>query len=40
MKDLFADAKSGDQYRVLKVIIQEGKWCPGFSPEANDVFSM
>lgn len=36
VKDLFADAKSGDQYRVLKIILQDGKWCPVSSPEADD----
>lgn len=25
VKDLFADAKSGDQYRVLKIILEDGK---------------
>lgn len=28
VKDLFANARSGDQYRVLKIVIEDGKWCP------------
>lgn len=36
VKDLFADAKSGDRYRVLKIILEDGKQCPVSSPEADD----
>lgn len=35
VKDLFADAKSGDQYRVLKIIIQDGKRNPVSFLEAD-----
>lgn len=33
MKDLFAEAKNGDDYRVLKIVIHGGKWCPVSSPD-------
>lgn len=36
VKDLFADAKSGDQYRVLKIVLKDGKQCPVSCPEADD----
>lgn len=28
VKDIFANARSGDQYRVLKIVIEDGKQCP------------
>lgn len=28
VKDIFANARGGDQYRVLKIVIEDGKQCP------------
>ena len=28
VKDVFASARSGDQYRVLKIVIEDGERCP------------
>lgn len=28
VKDVFASAKSGDEYRALKIVIEDGEPCP------------
>lgn len=38
VKDIFASAKTGDQYRVLKIVIEDGTCYPGSFPEANKWF--